>query len=220
VTDSSLSRRNLLGRSVVAGAGAAALGVTAYRDTFAQATPQASAAGCDPLAILPAVPAFTVTSTDVQDGQLMALPQMSGIFGAGGQDASPQLAWSGFPAETKSFCVVMYDADASTMSGFWHWAVADIPGTVNELATGAGAAGDAQLPAGAYHLPNDARMAQYVGAAPPATEPPHRYYIVISALDTDKIGVAKDATPALLGFNIGAHILARAAIVPIAQGKG
>ena len=95
----------------------------------------------DPFARLPVVPSFTVTSTDVTDGQALRLAQMSAIFGVpGGKDLSPQLSWSGAPAETKSYTVTMYDPDAPSGSGFWHWAVADIPASVTGLPTGAGTA--------------------------------------------------------------------------------
>jgi hypothetical protein len=83
----------------------------------------------DPFARLPVMPSFTVTSTDVTDGQPLPPAQMSGIFEVpGGKDLSPQLSWSGASAETKSYTVTMYDPDAPSGSGFWHWAVADIPG--------------------------------------------------------------------------------------------
>jgi hypothetical protein len=79
----------------------------------------------DPFARLPVVPSFTVTSTDVTDGQALPPAQMSAIFGVpGGKDLSPQLAWSGVPAETKSYTMTMYDPEAPSGSGFWHWAVA------------------------------------------------------------------------------------------------
>jgi phosphatidylethanolamine-binding protein (PEBP) family uncharacterized protein len=82
----------------------------------------------DPFWRLPVVPSFTVTSTDVTDGQALPPAQMSGIFEVpGGKDLSPQLSWSGAPAETKSYTVTMYDPDAPSGSGFWHWALADIP---------------------------------------------------------------------------------------------
>lgn len=216
-----VSRRALFSQGAAIGVGAAGLSLLGKRAAPVQSTLAAEdpQAGGNPLTLLPAVPSFTVTSSDVRDGEAMDLPQMSGIAGAGGEDRSPQLAWRGFPDTTKSFCVTMYDPDAPTESGIWHWAVADIPASVTELAGGAGAAGDAQLPTGAFHLPNDLRLAQYLGAAPPPADPPHRYFIVVSALDVASIGVPNDATPAFLEFNIGQHIVGRAVLVPISQGR-
>src|SRR5215471_6110350 len=93
----------------------------------------------DPFARLPVVPSFAVTSTDVTDGLALPAAQMSGIFQVpGGKDLSPQLSWSGAPAETKCYTVTMYDPDEPSRSGFWHWAVADIPASVAGLPTGGG----------------------------------------------------------------------------------
>ena len=177
----------------------------------------------DPFARLPVVPNFMVTSTDVSDGRELAPAQMSGIFGIpGGRDASPQLSWSGAPAGTRSYTVTMYDPDAPSGSGFWHWAVADIPASVTELPTGAGEEGADRLPAGAFQLPNDARLARYIGGAPPPGDGRHRYAIVVDAVDVEhvgQIGVQPDSTPALLGFSIhaGGHLLGRAVITPWAE---
>jgi Raf kinase inhibitor-like YbhB/YbcL family protein len=163
---------------------------------------------------LPEVPSFTVASTDVADGQPMSLPQVSGVFGAGGQDISPQLSWSGFPAEARSFAVTCFDPDAPTGSGFWHWAVADIPADVNELPTGAGTPDSPDLPPTAITLRGDAGAAGYIGAAPPAGHGPHRYVFAVHAVDVETLGIDAGVTPALLGFNLFSHTLARAVIVP------
>lgn len=168
-----------------------------------------------PYAYLPQVPSFTLTSTAIGDGQKLSSPQVSGIMGAGGDDLSPQLAWSGFPVETRSFAVTCYDPDAPTGSGFWHWAIADIPASISELPTGAGRPGSADLPVEAIALRNDGGMAGYIGAAPPEGHGPHRYAFAVHAVDVEKLGVDADSTPAVLGFHLFTHTLARALLVPI-----
>jgi hypothetical protein len=168
----------------------------------------------NPYGNLPKVPSFEVTSTDVQNGEKMPLPQVSGIFGAGGEDLSPQLSWRGFPEATKSFVVTVYDPDAPTASGFWHWAVVDLPANITALPRGAGDASGSGLPKGAFQLRNDGGMARYIGAAPPSGHGKHRYYIVVHAVDVASLGLDKNATPAFLGFNLFSHTLGRGMIVP------
>ncbi|GAA1690521.1 YbhB/YbcL family Raf kinase inhibitor-like protein [Fodinicola feengrottensis] len=161
-----------------------------------------------PYDFLPEVPALSVTSTDVADGEPLAMPHVSGILGAGGQDHSPQLSWSGAPEGTKSYAVTCYDPDAPTASGFWHWAVFNIPASVTSLPT------DASLPDGAVTLGNDAGLPRYIGAGPPPGHGPHRYFFVVHAVDVDKLDVSADARPAILGFNLFSHTLARGGITP------
>lgn len=116
-----------------------------------------------PYADLPELPTFTVTSTDVAEGESMNTPQVSGIMGAGGGDVSPQLSWSGAPEGTRSYVVTMFDPDAPTPSGFWHWCLSNIPADVTELATGAAS----NPPEGAVKHRNDGGTDEYLGAAPP-----------------------------------------------------
>lgn len=173
----------------------------------------------NPYDFLPQVPSFTVTSTDCTDGEVMPTPQVSGMMGAGGEDVSPHLSWSGFPEETQGFAVTVYDPDAPTASGFWHWVVTGIPASVTELPRGAGDQQGSGLPEGARQLRNDGGFPGYVGAAPPAGHGPHRYYVVVHALDVADMGVPADATPAFHGFNLFSHTLARATLVTtFAQG--
>lgn len=171
----------------------------------------------DPYAALPQVPSFEVTSTDVADGEELGDAQVSGIMGAGGGDVSPQLSWSGFPAETKSFAVTVYDPDAPTASGFWHWAVLNVPVTITELGTGAGDDTGSGLPDGAIQLRNDGGGRQFLGAAPPEGHIRHRYFVVVHAVDVETLDVPEDATPAVLGFNLFSHTLGRAQVVPSYQ---
>ena len=162
---------------------------------------------------LPIVPSFEVASADVSDGERLPVPQLSGIFGAGGEDASPQLSWSGFPSATKSFVVTCFDPDAPTVSGFWHWAVVDIPCAVTSLPSGAGDEEGSSLPPGAFQLRNDAGLARYLGAAPPPGHGPHRYFFVVHAVSRESLELPTDASNALLGFNLFSQTLARATLV-------
>jgi Raf kinase inhibitor-like YbhB/YbcL family protein len=174
----------------------------------------------NPYDFLPSVPGFALRSNDITEGDTLATPHLSGIFGAGGEDVSPHLAWEGFPAETKSFAVTCFDPDAPTASGFWHWAVTGIPASVTELATGAGDAAGSGLPEGAVTLKGDGGVKQFLGAAPPAGHGPHRYIFAVHALDVESLGIDDGATPAFLGFNIFSHALGRALLTAVYENKG
>jgi Raf kinase inhibitor-like YbhB/YbcL family protein len=174
--------------------------------------------GNNPFARLPETATFALTSNTITHGEPWPAAQMSGAFGVpGGKDVSPHLAWSGAPDGTLSFAVTVYDPDAPTGSGFWHWAVADIPGHVTELAEGAGDDDGTGLPESALQLPNDAGAARFIGAAPPAGHGVHRYFVVVHALDVESIGVPAGSTPAYLGFNLFGHTLGRAYVEVTAE---
>ena len=164
-----------------------------------------------PYADLPELPEFTVTSTDVTEGATFATPQVSGIMGAGGEDVSPQLSWSGAPEGTKSYVVTMFDPDAPTPSGFWHWCLSNIPVDVTELATGAAS----NPPKGAVKQRNDGGTDEYLGAAPPEGHGPHRYIICVTAVDVPELEVDESSSPAVVNFNLFSHAIGRAFLTPV-----
>jgi Raf kinase inhibitor-like YbhB/YbcL family protein len=171
----------------------------------------------DPYSFLPSVPAFTVTSTDVADGRAMPKAHAYDGMGADGQNLSPQLSWSGFPETAKSFVVTCFDPDAPIPGGFWHWILVDVPADVTELAADAGNRSGQNIPAGSFHVANDMGERAFGGAAPPPGDRPHRYYFVVHAVDTEKLGVDENASPAVVSFNLAFHTVGRAVITPTYQ---
>jgi Raf kinase inhibitor-like YbhB/YbcL family protein len=167
----------------------------------------------DPNWRLPVVPTFLLSSPDLAPGSALPMSARSGIMGAGGDDLSPALNWEGAPASTKSYALTLYDPDAPTGSGFWHWAVYNIPASVTGLAAGAGDPDAGLLPPGALTLPNEARLSRYIGAAPPPGHGEHRYFFTVTALDVPTLELDSGSTPAVLGFNFLGHVLARAQLM-------
>lgn len=166
-------------------------------------------------AFFPEVPSFEVLSDDVADGAVLSQAQVADFMGYSGENKSPELSWSGFPATTKSFALTVHDPDAPTGSGFWHWIVVNIPVAITSLVTGAGSGDSAQLPDGVLQLRNDAGTMGYVGAAPPPGDLAHRYVHTIHALDVERLDVDASSSAAIAGFNLRFHAIARAQIVPV-----
>ena len=154
--------------------------------------------------------AFTLTSPDIADGSTIAQSFEFDGFGCSGRNQSPVLRWSGAPEGTKGFAVNVYDPDAPTGSGFWHWYVIDLPASVSELPANAGAKGGAHLPAGARQIRNDYGQYAWGGMCPPPGDKPHRYIFTVHALSVERIDVPDDAPAALAGFMVNAHTLAKA----------
>lgn len=158
----------------------------------------------NPYDLLPVTAEFSVTSTDVADGQPLKADQV-----AAEGNISPALTWEGAPEGTQSFVVTCFDPDAPTPSGFWHWVLVDLPGDCTSLPTGA-ATGD--LPGNAFHCRNDGGEKGFMGAAPPEGDQVHRYYFVVHAVGAETLGVNSDASAAVVSFNLAFKTLGRAIV--------
>lgn len=158
------------------------------------------------------VPPMVLTSDDIAPDT-----PMNALFTAAGDpgNVSPHLAWAGFPPETRSFALTVFDPDAPTGSGFWHWLAFDLPAAVTSVERNAGVPG-AALRQGR----NDGGGRCYLGPCPPPGHGPHRYVFAVHALDVDSLEVDDDASAAYIGFTIGVHALARGVLVATSEVPG
>jgi Raf kinase inhibitor-like YbhB/YbcL family protein len=154
---------------------------------------------------------FTLRSNEL--GGQATEQQIFNGFGCNGKNLSPQLFWENPPAGTKSFAVTMYDPDAPTGSGWWHWLIFDIPATTKELKSGAGNISLNLSPTGSIQSITDFKTQGYGGPCPPEGSKPHRYIITVYALNTDKLGLDATANPALVGFMLEQNAIEKASII-------
>lgn len=152
---------------------------------------------------------FSLSSPTMRDGGTLPAAQVASTFGCSGENISPALEWSHVPAGTKSFAVSLYDPDAPTGSGFWHWVMFNIPANVTALPPGISA--DAGAPDGAVQSRADAGYPGFLGACPPEGQT-HTYVFTVTALDTENLALDSSASGAMIGFMTNAHALAKASI--------
>ena len=155
--------------------------------------------------------AFRLQSPGMAPNGMLANDQVYSGFGCSGKNISPALSWKGAPRDTRSFALTVYDPDAPTGSGWWHWVVYNIPADVSELPAGAGNAGG-NLPAGALQGHSDFGTSGFGGACPPPGDKPHHYIFTVYALKVEKISVPDEASAAMVGFMIHANALAKASL--------
>jgi len=154
---------------------------------------------------------FTLSSPDIA-GQLSIKQVFSG-FGCQGENISPKLIWKNAPKGTKSFAVTVYDPDAPTGSGWWHWVIFNIPAESHSLQRNAGDIKKGLAPAGSIQSITSYGKYGFGGACPPQGDPPHRYIFTVYALKVDKLGLKSEATPELVGFYLGRNMLAKSSII-------
>jgi Raf kinase inhibitor-like YbhB/YbcL family protein len=147
--------------------------------------------------------ASEIQVSSAQFGTGEDIPLSAAHPSVGGSNKSPQLTWSGIPAEAKSLAITCWDPDAPTGVGFSHWVRFDIPVDCDGMDEGAGTA-DGDWTDGF----TDWGESEYGGMAPPADDPPHHYRFTVYALDTDSLGLDDHTTYARFQFAAGTHVLA------------
>ncbi|AXP02782.1 MULTISPECIES: kinase inhibitor [Pseudomonas] len=151
---------------------------------------------------------FSLTSQDIAENRPLTSREVFQGFGCEGGNTSPELSWSNAPAGTKSYAVTVYDPDAPTGSGWWHWTVVNLPASTKSLPRGVGS----NLPAGAVQGRTDYGQPGFGGACPPVGDKPHRYQFTVWALKVDKLPLDNQASGALVGYMLNANALAKATI--------
>jgi Raf kinase inhibitor-like YbhB/YbcL family protein len=157
---------------------------------------------------------FSLSSPDLKAGGKMAIEQVFKGFGCSGGNLSPALAWTGAPAGTKSFALTVFDPDAPTGSGWWHWVAFNIPANTSGLPKGAGDPSKNLMPAGSIQSKTDFGTSGYGGPCPPPGNKPHHYQFTLYALDVDKVeGADATASAAFISFNARFHKLGTATLL-------
>jgi hypothetical protein len=152
---------------------------------------------------------LSVSSPEIAPGKMISDEQVFSGFGCTGKNVSPALSWKGAPAGTKSFAVTVYDPDAPTGSGFWHWLVVNIPADAKGLAKSAGDVKSGLAPKGSLQSRTDFGVPGWGGPCPPKGDKPHRYIFTVFAVDVDHLDVTADTSAAVVGFNLHFHTLAK-----------
>jgi len=162
--------------------------------------------------------ALVLTSSSFTEGAMLGMDHILSTefgFGCSGGNKSPQLAWTGAPAGTKSFALTCFDPDAPTGSGFWHWVVVNIPANVSELKLDAGNLKAGLMPEGALQTRTELGVTGYIGPCPPEGHGPHRYQFTLFAVKVETLPVTADTSPAVVGFNLHFNTLERAVLTGV-----
>jgi Raf kinase inhibitor-like YbhB/YbcL family protein len=186
---------------LIAAAAVAGMTATAGAPLLASATGVTDQFGFTPVrsGIPEGASLFNLSSPDLQDNHAFSQSEIANVFGCKGGNQAPRLRWSGAPAATQSFVVTMFDPDAPTGSGFWHWLTWDIPATATSL--------DSALPPSAVSGTNDAGLTGYLGPCPPPGDRTHRYQLTVYALDVRTLNLDPSTRAAVVGFSMRLHIL-------------
>ena len=168
------------------------------------------------LVVLPGVSSaadFRLTSPAITHNATIGNEQVFNGFGCTGGNVSPELQWSSAPKDTKSFAVTVYDPDAPTGSGWWHWVIFNIPPSVMSLSAGAGKSDGTGVPQGAIQSMTDFGQPGFGGPCPPQGDKPHRYIVTVFALKVDRLPLKPEASGAMVGYFLNQNTIAKASLI-------
>ncbi len=155
---------------------------------------------------------LSLSSPQLKPGGRLSDAQVFSGFGCTGKNLSPALHWKGAPMGAKSFAVTVYDPDAPTGSGWWHWIIFNIPANIDTLPENAGDPASGLAPKGSIQSRTDYGKPGYGGACPPVGNKPHRYQFTIYALNTERIDLDPNASGAMVGYFLHQHAIAKATL--------
>jgi len=158
---------------------------------------------------------FILESSQIQAGGKITMEQVFDSFGCTGKNISPELHWSGVPKGTKSLALTVYDPDAPTGSGWWHWLIFNIDPRTTSLPANAGDVNAHLAPAGSVQSRTDFGSVGYGGPCPPPGDKPHRYIFTLFALDVARLDLDQNASAAMVGFNLNQHAIGKARITAL-----
>ncbi|TKB91238.1 MAG: YbhB/YbcL family Raf kinase inhibitor-like protein [Nitrospira sp.] len=174
------------------------------------------------IALMPGISAaadFQLASPTIKPKQMIGKTHVFDGFGCTGDNVSPELRWNNAPKGTKSFAVTMYDPDAPTGSGWWHWVIFNIPPDISALAAGAGKPGGSGEPQRAVQSTTDFGQPGYGGPCPPPGHKPHRYIFRVFALKVDQLPLKPEASGAMVGYYLNQNALAKASFTGLYSRK-
>lgn len=156
--------------------------------------------------------AMQLTSPHVGHEKPVPMAHVFNGFGCKGGNLAPILSWRGAPKDTKSFALTVYDPDAPTGSGWWHWIVYNLPATSQSNEAIQRAPDRAVLVGGVRQALNDFGTYSYGGPCPPEGSSAHRYRFTLHALKVPSIDLPEGASAATVRYMIHANSLASTAI--------
>ena len=153
---------------------------------------------------------FTLQSSDIRDNSKISNEHVYDGFGCSGNNISPQLSWTNAPKDPKSFAVTVYDPDAPTGSGWWHYVAVNIPATYAELPANFASIDDFKTTTEINQVRNDFGINKFGGPCPPEGSKNHHYIFTVYALKVEKLPLNESSTAALAGFMINQNAIAKA----------